>query len=346
MFVATPSPTVSLAFHSHPSVVLVLGAAATFFWWAFGRLGPTLVPTGQEIYSSRQRNWVIAGLGFAFVWSYWPLHDIAEKYLFLVHMTQHTVFTFVSPACLLMGSPPWLWRWFLTHRGPAAVVRFMSQPLVALVVFNTLIVVTHYRPVVETSLHNEWFHFGVHVTLFGAATMIWIPVINRVEGLPRLKAPAKMAFLFAQSIVPTVPASFLTFATRPMYPTYAAAPRMIHGIDAIGDQQIAAAIMKVGAGAFLWGVVAALFAAWYRDTLAGRADDNVLTEGHEWQRQPREAAPRPQIAGMKLSGAWVGAEPAAPALPAAEVLTWAEVQAEFARIDQRTVLTEEGEPER
>ena len=284
-------------------------------WWAFTRLGPTQVAAGEVVSTRRQRSWIIFGLATTFVFSYWPLHDIAERYLFSVHMTQHTVFTLVSPACFLLGSPAWMWRWALRNKPLATFTRFAAKPLVALMFFNTLIAITHYPFIVERSLHNELFHFTVHFVLFAGATLMWIPVINRNPDLPRLRTPVKMMYLFAQSIVPTVPASFLTFSATPLYETYLLAPRMIDGLTAIGDQQIAAAIMKLGAGFLLWSVVAMLFVEWWRDSRNGLEDDrSFVAEG-----TPRIPAPRPQIAGMTITGKRV--EP--------EILTWEAVKAEF-----------------
>ena len=319
-FAATkPETSVSLAFHGHPSVLLVVGGVALFYWWAFSRLGPGEVEPGEVVFSTRQRTWVIAGVVWTFVFSYWPLHDIAEKYLFLAHMTQHTVFTLVAPACLLLGTPAWMWRWALRNRPLRAVLRVGSKPVVALMVFNSLIVVTHYPAVVERSLHNELFHFCVHVALFVTATVMWIPVINRNPSLPTLRTPVKMMYLFAQSIVPTVPASFLTFSSTPLYKTYLNAPRMIRGLDAVGDQQIAAAIMKLGAGSLLWAIVAVLFVGWWRDSRDGVADD------HLGSPVTVPGAPKPQIAGMTVSGKRV--------VP--DVLTWEAVRAEFDVIESR-----------
>ena len=326
---AVASSKASLAFHLHPSVVLVVGVVATFYWWAFTRLGPTLVPAGTPPYIRRQRNWVIAGVVATFVFSFWPLHDISEKYLFLAHMLQHTVFTLVAPACFLLGSPDWLWRWALRPRRFAAAVRFLSRPLVALMVFNGLIAVTHWPKVVERSLHNEWFHFLLHTVLFAAATLMWVPVINRTEGLPRLKTPTKMMYLFAQSIVPTVPASFLTFSKTPLYPTYGRAARLIHGLDAVSDQQIAAAIMKIGAGGLLWAIVGYLFISWQRDTRNGLADDNILATGR----------PQVRVAGMTIDGGRVRSNVDNKRADDSEVLTWEHVRAEFDRLDAETSET-------
>ena len=47
-----------------------------------------------------------------------------------------------------------------------------------------------------------------------------------------------MLFLFLQSIVPTVPASFLTFGAHPLYSFYETVPRL-WGISALDDMQVA-----------------------------------------------------------------------------------------------------------
>ena len=309
-----------LPFHAHGSVLLVVGLVCLFFWWAFTRLGPTLVAPGEVVATRRQKQWVFAGVAWTLVWSYWPLHDISEKYLFLVHMLQHSVFTMIAPACFLLGAPHWLWRWALARSGVVRVLRFLTKPLLALLIFNGLVAFTHFPGIVERSLSNESFHFLVHLVLFASATLMWIPVINRQPELPVFQKPTKMVYLFAQSIVPTVPASFLTFKETAMYPTYGAAPRMFQGLNAVEDQQIAAAIMKIGVGSFIWSIVGYLFFTWWLETKDGRAQDNkrdvVGGPGYNTGSQAR-----PRVAGMTIQGNRVGE------------LTWADVEAEFERLD-------------
>ena len=71
-----------------------------------------------------------------------------------------------------------------------------------------------------------------------------------------------MLYLFLQTIVPTVPASFLTFNDRPLYRIYATFPRL-WDISALTDQQTAGLIMKIVGGLFLWLVIAIIFFRWY-----------------------------------------------------------------------------------
>ncbi len=50
--------------------------------------------------------------------------------------------------------------------------------------------------------------------------------------------PVPRCYLFLQSIVPTVPASFLTFGDTPLYKFYVGLPHL-WGLSTLEDQQIA-----------------------------------------------------------------------------------------------------------
>src|SRR5436305_11850812 len=72
-----------------------------------------------------------------------------------------------------------------------------------------------------------------------------------------------MLYLFLQSVIPTVPASFLTFGSKPLYHVYATFPRL-WGISALTDMQVSGLIMKIAAGLLIWGVIAIIFFRWQR----------------------------------------------------------------------------------
>ncbi len=63
-----------------------------------------------------------------------------------------------------------------------------------------------------------------------------------------------MVYLFLMSIVPTVPAGWLTFADNPVYRHYDI-PVRVFGLSVISDQQLAGGIMKLGGSVFLWTVI-------------------------------------------------------------------------------------------
>ena len=71
-----------------------------------------------------------------------------------------------------------------------------------------------------------------------------------------------MGYLFLQSLVPTIPASFMTLGETPLYEIYTTFPRL-WGIDVMTDQIIAGLIMKIGGGLILWVAIAWVFFSWY-----------------------------------------------------------------------------------
>jgi putative membrane protein len=250
-------------FHLHPDVWSVVAALVVSYWWALTRLGPRKVAPGEAVATRNQVICYISAVVTLWIFAEYPIHDLAEHYLFSVHMVQHLVFTTVSAPLMLMGLPPWLLRTLLvTPRRVYAVVRQLTRPVVALVIFNTFLVLTHWPAVVNETTHNELFHFGVHTIMFGTALILWLPMVNQLPELPRLTYPQRMVYLFLQSLVPTIPASFLTFSTGVVYKSYAHASTKL-GISPVADQQVAGAVMKIGGGLILWGILGYTFFAWW-----------------------------------------------------------------------------------
>jgi putative membrane protein len=118
--------------------------------------------------------------------------------------------------------------------------------------------------VVDLTLRSELAHFTAHAGLVASAIVMWWPVLSPVPELPRLPYGGQMVYLFIQSIVPTVPASFLTFAGEPIYGFYETVPRP-WDISVLTDQRVAGLIMKIGGGLLLWGVIATLFFKWFAE---------------------------------------------------------------------------------
>jgi len=61
--------------------------------------------------------------------------------------------------------------------------------------------------------------------------------------------------------VPTIPASFLTFAEGVVYKAYLDAPRL-WGWDLLTDQAVAGLILKIGGGVVLWTAITVIFFKW------------------------------------------------------------------------------------
>ncbi len=274
-----PSPW---EWHPHPDVWLLVAALLGAYWLAVTRLGPSRVAPGEAVVSRRQATLFTLGVAALWVHADYPVHDLGEHYLFSVHMVQHIGFTLIAAPLMLLGLPAWLVRWLLHPRAVHAVFSRLARPLAAALVYNTVVVLTHWPVVVNGSLRHHGVHLAVHVLIFASALLMWFPVFNRLPELPTMSYPSRMLYVFLQSVIPTVPASFLTFGDGVLYRFYADVPRPFP-LSAIDDQQLAGALMKVYAGSLLWAVIIVLFFRWYageqRDTQA-----DVLT----WDDVERE----------------------------------------------------------
>lgn len=247
-------------FEPHPDVWLVLGGVLVLYLIALRRYGTDPTTGARRSVRPAQKLAFLMGLGILWIGADWPVHDLSEDFLFSVHMIQHTLFSLVAPPLLLLGLPAWLLRDILRPVLPA--MRFLTRPVIAFVIFNGVIVVTHWPTLVNASVTSGPLHFLLHLVLVGSALLMWWPVIDPLPELRRLQPPGKMVYLFLQSILPTVPASFLTFANTPIYEVYAQAPRL-WGISAVTDQMVAGLIMKIVGGLLLWLVIAIVFFKWY-----------------------------------------------------------------------------------
>lgn len=266
---------VALRFSLHPEawlLAITLGGAYVYLLSAWG---PRFAPAHlrRSGWATRQQK-LLYGAGVLLFWvgTSWPLHELGEDYLYGAHMAQHLLFQLVAAPLLLLGMPAWLLRAIMRPAWLTRVVAVTTKPLVALILVNALVAVSHTRGWVALSVGNGLFHFFAHVLLVVVGLVMWWPVFSPLPELPHYSYIGRMGYLFSHSIVPTVPASFLTFASAPLYASYAEAPRLADWLTPLADMQIAGLLMKIGGGLLLWGVIAVLFFQWAREDRDGGPD--------------------------------------------------------------------------
>ena len=260
MVASAPFP----AWQPHPDVWLLVGMLVAGYATAIVRLGPRYTRAGQRAVTSFQATCFGAGALALLVASDWPIHDLGERYLFSVHMVQHLVYSLIAAPLLLLGTPTWLARLLLSPPRVLRVARALCRLIPATLLFNFVVIVTHLPPVVNVVLHHALLHFLMHALILVSALIVWMPLVSPLPEVPRFHPLVRMLYLFLQSIVPTVPASFLTFGDHPLYHFYETVPRL-WGISALDDMQYAGLIMKIGAGTVLWIVIGIVFFRWYAD---------------------------------------------------------------------------------
>src|SRR4051794_32447615 len=262
--------------HAHPEVWLLVASLAVLYVYAAKVIGPKVVPAGTRAVSRRQWLAFIGAMVLLEFASDWPVHDIGEKYLYFVHMSQHLILTLVMAPLFLLATPRWLADLVLGSGRGRRVVRTLSRPVVAGVLFNAGVVFTHWPSVVDGVVQHAWAHFGLHLLVVTLALLMWMPVCGPIEEW-RISLPAQMVYLFLMSVVPTVPGAWLTFATNPLYSAYDT-PLRAFGISAVDDQQAAGLMMKLVGGTSLWTIITGLFFVWAARHEKAQAGDRTVTE--------------------------------------------------------------------
>jgi putative membrane protein len=243
-------------FQAHPEVWLLVVFLVAAYIYAARVIGPVVVKTGPVI-TTKQRNAFIAAIFLLWMGSDWPVHDIAEEYLYSAHMFQHMVLSYFMPPLVLLAIPKWMFDAVFGSGKTRAIINWLAKPVIAGVLFNVVVMITHIPALVNQSVTNGLLHYSLHILLVTTALLVWLPICGPDLQL-HLQSGGKMIYLFLMSVVPTVPAAWLTFAEGAVYKHYDIAVR-VWGLSVTTDQQVAGAIMKTGGAVFLWSIVVFLF---------------------------------------------------------------------------------------
>ncbi len=263
-------------FELHLEVIVLVTALTVAYTYLVRVIGPAAVKVGESPITRKNVYAFVGAMSMLFAASWWPLHDIGEQYLYSAHMLQHMMLSYFMPPLIWLATPEWLMRTIIGHGRFYHVVRWLTHPVVAGVTFNVAVMVIHIPGVVTASTGSGLTHYALHVMVVTTSLLMWMPVCGPIPEF-RIGTAPKMIYLFLQSVVPTVPAGWLTFADDPVYHSYGNQPLRLWGISAVADQQLAGAIMKTGGSIFLWTIIIRL---WFKRFAKSYAQE------HNYRRTP------------------------------------------------------------
>jgi putative membrane protein len=245
----------------HPSVVagvLLLGALYFYGIGPYRRrksLGPPAEPWRPLCFT--------LGLLVLLVSLNGPIHDLSDTYLFSAHMAQHLLLTLALPPLLIAGTPGWLLDDLLRPRPARALMRFLTRPAVAGVIFSAVLLVWHTVDAYDLMMRSHDVHVATHLMFIAAAVLLWWPVGNASTVLPRLAPGPGLLYLFLVQIPMQALGAIITFADAVLYPWYSTAPRTF-GLSPLDDQKLGGLLMWIPGNLWIWGAMSVLFFLWAR----------------------------------------------------------------------------------
>ncbi len=287
---AAPTPLDALVHWSFdPSLQVPVILAALAYLWATRRVA-LAHPTNPV-----PRSRVVAFLGGLAVIEYalqGPV-DYYEGTLFADHMLQHLLLMMVAAPLLVMGapitlalraaSPNFRARWLLPVLR-SRPIRWASHPVVTASLFAGVLWVAHFSSIYELTLENDTLHNLEHLAFLTAALLFWWPMVGRDPSPWRLSHPVRLLLVLLQMAQGAFLGVAVMNAPAPLYAHYAALH--LAWITALGDQQLAGAIMWGAGGLGFLAVGLVIFYDWMRveEEAAVRIDARL-------DRQERARAP-------------------------------------------------------
>jgi putative membrane protein len=241
-----------------PFIILV---AVVVVWHEIGLFRLAKRSRPERTRERRIRSlWFYAGLLVLLLAVVSPIDYWADSY-FMVHMVQHLLLMFAAPSLVVAGAPGQPLLAALPGQSGKAVTRevlgggwsrplraawrFLTGPVVAVVVFNLVMVVWHIPAAFDLAENNQVVHIWLmHSSFFLAGVLFWLQFIPSPPFRSRMPLLGRAAALLATNVVMIFIAMSLSiFATHSVYAPYDHVPGVT--LPAFADQQIGAAILWV-----------------------------------------------------------------------------------------------------
>ena len=226
-----------------PATIIFLIALLAAYLVAIGPLRPRYQPdepVARRYIINFVSAWALLALTLIS-----PLDALGRGYLFAAHTLQLFIIVTAVAPLLMLGLPDTLGYRLLPTRKLREVGRDPLFTVVALVLFNLLILVWHAGPFYEAALHSAPLHDLQMLTFLVAGVLTWWPLLTPADQHHRLAHPMQILYLAAESLPLDVFGIFTLFAAGPFYQTYANAPRVIGWLSVIADQQVGGGILAV-----------------------------------------------------------------------------------------------------
>jgi putative membrane protein len=258
---SAPEPTfpgVLLNWRLDPLAIGLIVAAAAAWMWTVRRVGHRHPTNPHPAY----RSWFFGAGLVAIVLALVSPIEAYEGQLFSVHMVQHMLLELVAAPLLLAAAPITL---ALRAASPpvrhgllailhSPVVRLVSFPVVAWILFAAVNWGWHFSSLYDQALENPLLHYVQHATFLAAALLFWWPAIGADPSPWRLPFPVRLLYLFLAMPQNSFLGVALLQSSTALYPHYITNPRT-WGLSPLEDQQLGGMIMWVfGDMAFLAGM--------------------------------------------------------------------------------------------
>ena len=172
-----------------------------------------------------------------------PIDAMGEEQFLSFHMIQHVLLGDLGPLFFVLGLTGPILRPVLSLPGVTRL-RVLAHPLVALPLWAFDLYLWHVPTLYQAALHHDAIHALEHFCFFSLGALMWAAVVETLPGPEWFGTGAKFGYVAVVRLFELVLGNIFIWSGTVFYPFYAHASER-WGISAIGDQQIAGAVMMV-----------------------------------------------------------------------------------------------------
>jgi putative membrane protein len=135
---------------------------------------------------------------------------LGTGYLISFHTVSYILLSLIAPPLLLAGIPSEVMLRAAQAPRAGRLLRILARPLIALALFNAILIGTHIPDVVDGLMRSQLGAFAIDLAWFLGGIVLWWAIMAPPP-VCRLTRPLKMGYLFARH--------FHRFSRRPSSPS-------------------------------------------------------------------------------------------------------------------------------
>ena len=179
--------------HNEPYLVAGLILAG----WLYALLaGPWRKALGGGVFPGGPAVRFYSGLLIFYLTVGSPLDQVGERYLFWAHMIQHLLLVYPAALLVLSGIPSWMIRPITGQPVLRRILRVMTQPVVAGLIYIVVLSAWHVPGLYDLALRDKAVHILQHLSFFLSAMLMWWPIASPSKELPPLPYGAQIIYIF------------------------------------------------------------------------------------------------------------------------------------------------------
>ncbi|WP_284140929.1 MULTISPECIES: cytochrome c oxidase assembly factor CtaG [unclassified Virgibacillus] len=242
---------------------------------------------GEEKPTPKQKIAFYTGMFLLYVVKGSPI-DLLTHIMLSAHMAQMALFYLLFPILMIKGIPIWIWKKVVFKPVIFPLLRFLSKPLISILLFNALFSLYHIPAVFNFAKSSQVAHTSISLVLLFAAFIMWFPILTTLKEFNVMTPLMKIFYIFGNGVLITPACVLIIFADVPLFAAYSSGgawiqamslcvpgdvlqnlqteisgPEMFSPMNIMEDQQLGGIIMKIMQEITYGVVLARIFFGWF-----------------------------------------------------------------------------------